>query len=159
MTLLQRNLLPPVRQVAALLAGASALSLVACSSTAASNGVAASPSSTTEGGARPTNEAPASDAASSEVTGQDQAVDPVDLVVKRDLWPLEPASAEKLLQGLGQVHRETPIPHALSLVGGPTATVARFDVSYSQDDEGHWTMDAASFFLGDADLLASTQIR
>jgi hypothetical protein len=30
--------------------------------------------------------------------------------------------------------------------------VARFEVSYSQDEDGHWTFNAAIFFLGDADL-------
>lgn len=157
MTLLQRSLLLPVRQVAAILAGASASLLIACSSPAASNGVAASPSNAAEVRAEPT-EVSANDVPSSpEVTAHDRAIDPVDLVVKRDLWPLEPAAAEKLLQSLGQVRREAPIPHALSLVGGPTATLARFDVSYAQDDEGRWTMNAASFFLGDADLGALYQ--
>jgi hypothetical protein len=76
----------------------------------------------------------------------------VDLVIKRELWPLEPASAEELLKRLGHVRRETSVPHALSLVGGPTGSVARFEVSYSEGDDGHWTFNAANFFLGDAEL-------
>lgn len=151
MTLRQRILLLRVRPLAALLLGVSAPSVVACGSTA-SNGVAASPAKGTEGREGPTVQSSLNDLPSPAASEREPAVDPIDLVVKRDLWPLEPAAAERLLQGLGQVRRETVGPHGLSLVGGPTPTLARFDVSYSQDDDGHWTLNAASFFLRDADL-------
>jgi hypothetical protein len=152
MTLLQLRRSLRISQFKSVVAAASASWLVACSSPAASNPTVASPSSVPASRQVAVAESSADTIPSNGTTSQTQSVDSVDLVVKRELWPLKPASAEELLQGLGQVRRETPIPRALSLVGGPTASVARFEVSYSQDEDGHWTFNAATFFLGDADL-------
>jgi hypothetical protein len=155
MTLFQRPPFPRASQFAAALAA----SVIACSSPAASNGLVASPSSVGESSTQPRapSDPSATTSAAHTAGSRGQAVDPVELVVKRDLWPLEPASAEKLLQELGHVRREVPFPRALSIVGGPTGPVERFEVSYSQDDDGHWTFNAASFFLRDPDLQALYQ--
>jgi hypothetical protein len=118
--------------------------------------------------------APAADATSSEVsppsqvnppTAVEQAVKPtekapqgasiqqtVDLVAKRDLWPLQPDRAETLLQELGPVHRKEPMAHALSLEGGPSGALARFSVSYFSDDKGVWAFSVANFAFTEADL-------
>jgi len=157
MTQLQRRPSPRVSQFALAFA-VSAFWLAACGSPAASNAVVASPSSVPKNEPSLRAEPSAEPNPSLEVNHEKQSVDPVDLVVKRELWPLEPASAEEILQGLGHVRRETPAPDVLSLVGGPTGALARFEVSYSQDADGRWTFNVASFFFGgEPDLPALYQ--
>jgi hypothetical protein len=77
----------------------------------------------------------------------------IPLVARPGQWPLDIDAAEQLLQPLGPVRREQPVAEALSLRGGPSGVLNRYEVSYSADEEGHWMFDGASFFLGGADLL------
>ena len=69
-------------------------------------------------------------------------------VAKKNLWPLEPGEAEKLLQTIGPVRRDERASQVLSLSGGPSGALARFEVSYTPDENGHWAFNVASFFLG-----------
>jgi len=77
----------------------------------------------------------------------------ITLIARPGQWPLDVDAAEQLLQPLGPVRREQPVAEALSLLGGPSGVLNRFEVSYSTDEQGRWMFEGASFFLGDADLV------
>ena len=78
----------------------------------------------------------------------------IELVAKRNFWPLAPDKAESLLASLGPVQRQQSAEHALSLKGGPSGALARYDVSYSSDEKGAWAFSVANFAFADADLRA-----
>jgi hypothetical protein len=152
MTLFRRRRLLRARHLAAV----AAAWLAGCSSPAVSTKAASSsgaPGRTAAESVEPPINSTPSDAA----VNYTKPVDPVELVAKREMWPLDPGSAEELLRGLGHVRRETPEPRALSLIGGPSGALARFEVSYSQDDAGQWAFNVANFFFGEADLPALNQ--
>jgi hypothetical protein len=78
----------------------------------------------------------------------------IERIAKRNFWPLEPDRAESLLASLGPVHRQQSAEHALSLEGGPSGALARYDVSYSSDEKGAWAFSVANFAFAEADLRA-----
>jgi hypothetical protein len=71
----------------------------------------------------------------------------VTLVAKPGLWPLDVESARRVLQTLGPVKEEQVTPNALSLVGGPSGALDRFDVRYARDDEQYWVFGSAGFVI------------
>jgi hypothetical protein len=77
----------------------------------------------------------------------------VTLVAKPGLWPLDVESARRVLQTLGPVKQEQASPDALSLVGGPTGALDRFDVTYSRDEQQYWVFDSAGFVIAGRESL------
>ena len=113
-------------------------------------------------GAQTVHESPRSPAPATEGHGID-APDPsapsttadavVTLVAKPGLWPLDVESARRVLQSLGPVKQEQVTPDALSLVGGPTGALDRFDVTYSRDEQQYWVFDSAGFVIAGHESL------
>jgi hypothetical protein len=71
----------------------------------------------------------------------------VTLVAKPGLWPLDVESARRVLQTLGPVKQEHVTPDAMSLVGGPSGALDRFDVTYARDDQQYWVFGSAGFVI------------
>jgi hypothetical protein len=105
--------------------------------------------------ADPTQKAPLADRTSLTPTTTQHEVsaeDLVTLIAQRKLWPLSVEAAEATLRPLGAMKRQQPVPEALTLIGGRSGIVERFEISYSSDGKKDWIFVGASFFLNDRNL-------
>lgn len=85
--------------------------------------------------------------------GGDAVDSVVTLVAKPGLWPLDVESARWVLQTLGPVEQEQVTPNDLSLVGGPTGALDRFDVTYSRDEQQYRVSCSAGFVIAGQESL------
>ena len=101
----------------------------------------------------PATEVPATEAPSDRSGPNATADSVVTLVAKPGLWPLDVESARRVLQTLGPVKQEQATPNDLSLVGGPTGALDRFDVTYSRDEQQYWVFGSAGFVIAGHESL------
>jgi hypothetical protein len=134
------------------------LLLVACT---AAQPTPSAPADSSEVTAKPSTEAPTEPSVESAApsapvqakSAEARAVVPLlDRVARRDVWPLDPDAAQKLLQPFAPQRREEPALQALSLVGGPSGPLVGFQVAYSQSDRGGWSFSSAGFDFSGANL-------
>lgn len=77
----------------------------------------------------------------------------VQLVAKPKAWPMSAEAVERYLERLGKTRREQPAGKALTLIGGASRAVTRFEVSYTGGTDAR-AFTSASFYLTSDDLIA-----
>jgi hypothetical protein len=80
----------------------------------------------------------------------------VQLAARPKAWPMSAEAAERYLAPLGEARRREPHAEALTLEGGASPVVSRFEVSYTGGSDAS-SFTSASFFLASEDPLALWQ--